>query len=427
MYLPPSLLALLGGLVVTSACWAQPEQPKAEPPTDWIEPATGHRVIRLSRDPGTASLYFHQNPYTATGDKMFVTTANGLATIDLTTLGVSPPKVEPIGTGRAGSPIVGRKTRQVFYVRGGSLYATHLDTKATREVTKLPAGLSGASGLAINADETLLASTGNDPQAAERARANPGGATPPPPPGSRGGPRSMCLFTVDVKTGDVKKIHYDTAWLNHTQFSPTDSTQILFCHEGTWDDVNRIWTIRADGTGRKLMHRRTMPNEIAGHEFFGHDGTMVWYDLQTPRSKEFWLAGVNLKTGERIRYPIERRHWSVHYNQSHDGKLFAGDGGGPNSVANRTPRPESKTLSPPGNGQWIYLFTPRPDQYETIQVENETVKVGRLDTERLVDLSKHDYRLEPNLTFTPDNKWIVFRANMHGATHTYAVEVRKSK
>src|SRR5262249_28481893 len=28
-----------------------------EPPTDWIEPATGHRVIRLSRDPGTASFY----------------------------------------------------------------------------------------------------------------------------------------------------------------------------------------------------------------------------------------------------------------------------------------------------------------------------------------------------------------------------------
>jgi oligogalacturonide lyase len=30
------------------------------------------------------------------------------------------------------------------------------------------------------------------------------------------------------------------------------------------------------------------------------------------------------------------------------------------------------------------------------------------------------------VTFTPDAKWIVFRSNMHGAVHTYAVEVAKA-
>src|SRR5262245_13393928 len=154
-------------LVLTCASlWASASD---EPPTDWIEPATGHRVIRLSRDPGTASLYFHQNPYTEKGDKMFVTLQGGLGTIDLTTLGVSPPKVEKIADGKAGSPIVGKKTRTVYYVKGGGIYGTHLDTGATREVVKLPSGLSGASGLAINADETLLASTGSDPKARELA------------------------------------------------------------------------------------------------------------------------------------------------------------------------------------------------------------------------------------------------------------------
>jgi len=43
-----------------------------------------------------------------------------------------------------------------------------------------------------------------------------------------------------------------------------------------------------------------------------------------------------------------------------------------------------------------------------------------------VDLSNHDYRLEPNLTFTPDAKWIVFVSNMHGANHVYAVEVERN-
>ena len=42
-------------------------------PTEWIDPDTGHRVIRLSREPGTASLYFHQNAYSADGKKLVVT------------------------------------------------------------------------------------------------------------------------------------------------------------------------------------------------------------------------------------------------------------------------------------------------------------------------------------------------------------------
>jgi hypothetical protein len=53
------------------------------PPKEWVDPATGHRVVRLSDESGTASLYFHQNPYTASGDKMVVTTREGLATIHL--------------------------------------------------------------------------------------------------------------------------------------------------------------------------------------------------------------------------------------------------------------------------------------------------------------------------------------------------------
>ena len=55
------------------------------------------------------------------------------------------------------------------------------------------------------------------------------------------------------------------------------------------------------------------------------------------------------------------------------------------------------------------------------------IGLGKLTVEKLVDLSKHDYRLEPNVTITPDNKWVVFRSNMHGPTHVYAVEVAKQK
>jgi oligogalacturonide lyase len=44
-------------------------------------------------------------------------------------------------------------------------------------------------------------------------------------------------------------------------------------------------------------------------------------------------------------------------------------------------------------------------------------------------MAKHDYRLEPNVTFSPDMKWIIFRSNMFGPTqvHVFAVEIARAK
>ena len=107
----------------------------------------------------------------------------------------------------------------------------------------------------------------------------------------------------------------------------------MFCHEGPWHKVDRIWTIRTDGTALTKIHTRTMNMEIAGHEFFSADGKTIWYDLQTPRGENFWLAGYELATARRTWYHLQRDEWSVHFNVSADGKLFAGDGGDDEMVA----------------------------------------------------------------------------------------------
>jgi oligogalacturonide lyase len=61
----------------------------------------------------------------------------------------------------------------------------------------------------------------------------------------------------------------------------------------------------------------------------------------------------------------------------------------------------------------------------TLPNSKELIKPGYFKAEKLVNLAKHNYRLEPNVTFTPDMKWIVFRSNMFGPTHVFAVEVAK--
>src|SRR3954466_3319534 len=88
-------------------------------PREWIDPDTGHRVIRLSDQPGSASLYFHQNPYTPDGKKLLITIPNGLATVDLKTR-----RIEQIVEGRVNVIVAGHKTGAIYYTRQGVVYAT---------------------------------------------------------------------------------------------------------------------------------------------------------------------------------------------------------------------------------------------------------------------------------------------------------------
>src|SRR5262245_25682022 len=253
------------------------------PPREWLE-SSGHRVIRLSESPGSSSFYFHQNAYTATGDKMVFSTPGGLSTVDLKTR-----KVELLVEGRASSVVVGRKTRQVFYMKEDTVYATNIDTRQTRVIVKMRELRSG-SGLTVNADETMLGGS----------YVVRGSGPPVQPPAPNNSPAlaaaresslearwaarlPMALYTIGISTGEVKDFYHSDDWLNHVQFSPTDRTLMMFCHEGPWHKVDRIWTIRTDGTELRKIHTRTMDMEIAGHEFFSADGKTIWYDLQTTK------------------------------------------------------------------------------------------------------------------------------------------------
>lgn len=392
------LTFFVAALISGAALAQQPTTPKSTAPSlrdEWIDADTGHRVVRLSRIPGASeSFYFHQNAFTSEGDKMVFQNTDG-GSNRLVVLDWKTRKIEPLTQGPAAGGVVSRHSRKVYYSRFGTLLSTHLDTRETRTITRL--GFRGGAST-VNADDTLLAGSFTEP----------GG-----PSIDRSGPRSewfdktfeakrpMWLFTVAIDGGKTNAFYREEAWLSHLQFSPTDPTLLMFCHEGPWHKLDRIWTIRTDGTGLKLMHKRTMPMEIAGHEFWSPDGKTIWFDLQTPRGEKFFLTGVDVATGKETRYPVKRDEWSVHFNISWDQILFAGDGGAANMVAHAE------------NGKWIYLFTPQAD--------------GTLRSEKLVNMSKHDYKLEPNVNFTPDGKWIVFRGNFDGVAQVYAIEVAKAR
>jgi oligogalacturonide lyase len=394
-----------------SVCGVLFGQSSGEPPTSWIDPDTGHRVVRLTKEPNSASLYFNQNGYTADHKKMVYTTPEGISVLNLET-----HEAKAVVTGRVRIVVTGHKTQNVYYIRGEAVYGTDVDTLVTKQIAKLPPRASIAT---VNADETLLAGTYIEGDG--RDYAGPSGPQQLDQPKSKGQMMEerlaahlpMAMFTVDARTGEVKVIHRATDWLNHLEFNPVDPTLLMFCHEGPWHKVDRIWTMRTDGSRIQLIHKRTMAFEIAGHEFWSGDGKTLWYDLQTPRSEVFWLAGYNFETGQRTWYHMERNEWSIHFNVSADGKLFCGDGGDPGQVAKAK------------DGEWIYLFRPQMVGAPGMLNEKDFVQAGVLHSEKLVNMSKHNYRLEPNVSFTPDQKWVVFRSNMFGATYAFAVEVER--
>lgn len=406
-------MRILLPLLICAGAFAQ-----GEPPKEWTDPDTGHRVIRLTGEPGSASLYFNQNGYTPDGKKLVYTTPNGISAFDLQT-----HATKKIVEGRVRIIEVGHKTQSVFYTKAGAVFITDIDTLATREIGSLP---ERSSVVTVNADETLLAGTYTEAQGpsgnayaspvrpAQSEQSHP--LDQPPNKGQMMEQRlaahiPMGMFVMNTKTGETKTIHKSTDWLNHLLFSPTDPTLLMFCHEGPWHKVDRIWTIRADGSQITKIHTRTMTMEIFGHEFWSADGKTIWYDLQTPRGEDFWLAGYNVDTQQRTWYHLQRNEWSIHFNVTRDGKLFCGDGGDPGQVAHAP------------DGEWIYLF--RPELIPDRDAVKTPITPGVLRAEKLVNMSKHNYKLEPNVSFSPDSRWVIFRSNMFGPTYVFAVEVAR--
>ena len=77
----PLLIAI--AIFCTAAAHAQTNSA-----TEWIDRDTGHRVVQLSTEPGSESLYFNLNPFTPDGKRMVITTSNGISLVNLETRAV---------------------------------------------------------------------------------------------------------------------------------------------------------------------------------------------------------------------------------------------------------------------------------------------------------------------------------------------------
>ena len=437
-------------LLPISRGYAQQPTPDGKiPPKSWVDPTTGHRVFRLTDEPNSTGFYFNNNAFSPDGSMMIYTAPDGIHVLELasrkTRLLVSnPPRPageDPMTRYHAGvhAIVVGHKTPSIFYSQMDQSTKLNVLYKAdmvTGAITKLVALPQGATGVAtVNADETLAAGTMNDgPAVAPEYGANRVSATGTPqrqPTGAGSGTlvqpegkgemmerrlasrQPLILFTINLQTGKMTTLLHSTDWVNHLLFSPADPTLLMYCHEGPWQKVDRIWTIHTDGTQNTLIHHRIFAQEIAGHEFWGIDGKTIWYDWQPIKGQDFYLGGYDVATHRRRAFHMERNSWSIHFNVDGDEGLFTGDGGDPGQVA-KAP-----------DGEYIELFHPEMVKVDGINTP-QLIQPGIFRTEHLVNMSKQNYKLEPNVRFSPDHKLVIFTGNMFGPSYVFGVETEKA-
>lgn len=393
---------LLFAIALTAKAQSVMETGGQKMPDEWIDKDTGHKVMRLVRREGTnASFYFNNFPFfpqkEGKGDLMvfYGGTANGnqLFTVNLKTLETHQLTNKAKVSGEMACP----KTREAFYQTGDSVFAVNVDNYKTRLIYVFSADFKGRVGT-VNADGTYLACV---KAAGEQEREIYAKYPEKHDYFNRiyDAHIQHTLYALSVKDKSLKQIHQENEWTNHLLFSPTDPNVLSYCHEGPWEKVDRIWNINIKTGDNQLLHKRTMVNEIAGHEFFSPLGNTEWFDLQKPKGQTFFLAGINMKTHQENRvYEMDRNEWSIHFNVSKDEQTFCGDGGDKGQVA-KAP-----------DGMWIYLFKPDGKRFKS---------------EKLVNMKNHNYKLEPNVHFSPDEKWIIFRANFEGSEQVYAVEIAK--
>jgi oligogalacturonide lyase len=432
-------------LFTTLAAFAQAP---ATPPQTWVDKDTGHRVWRLTPEPNSTGFYFNNNAYSPDGTMMIYTAPDGIHVLDLPTrktrlLVPNPPHrtdEDPMTRyrGNVHAIVVGHKTPSIFFskidpaTKANTIYKADMHTG---EVTKLATLPQGAPGVAtINADETLAAGTMNDgPPVAPEYGANavsPTG-TPRTPTGANSGTlvqpenkgqmmerrlasrQPLILYTINLQTGKITNLLHSTDWVNHLLFSPADPTLLMYCHEGPWQKVDRIWTIRTDGSQNTLIHHRIFAMEIAGHEFWGIDGKTLWYDWQPIKGQDFYLAGYDIGTHRRRAFHMDRNEWSIHFNVTADESLFTGDGGDPGQVA-KAP-----------DGEYIELFHPQMIKVDGINTP-DLIQPGIFHAEHLVNMAQHNYKLEPNVRFSPDKSLVIFTSNMFGPSYVFGVETAKT-
>jgi len=215
-------------------------------------------------------------------------------------------------------------------------------------------------------------------------------------------PRSV-LMRVDVQEGVAEALYGETEWYSHVSISPTDPHVVLFCHEGPWLLVQRMWIVRADTEQVWPLLETERLLQQCGHEYFTATGTVVTQYAERDSVADTTWRHANVLMN--VDGSNERRYWydgwqPMHVQTSHaEETLMVGDCG-----------QRSERDDPEAQAMLVLVRL-----------------VG--DRSVITPLCRHDSSWKaqgshPHPVFWPDDRWVVFSSDRGGRCNVYRAEVK---
>lgn len=282
-----------------------------------VDAKTGVTITALTTSPASDDKIYQTHPQWTADGKYIIFRSNRAAEGRTQAFALNEMTGEIIqltdgpGTG-TGSLNVARKSNKLYFFRGGrgepatlielnlvALFADSLASKLKdpasyeRVIMTMPAGLRESGGFSLDADEKVayvgvrLPSPGGNPGGPSA----PGGnqTIPQAPPGgnqtgsqAQGGNQARPqgrppgqpipqvpsgIRSIDLQTGELKTVIDTPFTMGHVQANPWVSGEILYCQETGGDAPQRMWFVRADGTGNQPLYKET-PDEWVTHEIW---------------------------------------------------------------------------------------------------------------------------------------------------------------
>ena len=185
-----------------------------------------------------------------------------------------------------------------------------------RQIGVLPAEHKGAGGFDIDADESAAYFGVRFEDGPPR---EPGKPIPQVPSG---------IAAVDLKTGEYRIVLRTPFLMGHVQVNPWAAGEIIYCNETGGDAPQRIWTVRADGTGNRPIFKEADTDWVT-HEVVVDKDTLVFNLMgHTPelRKRPTGIMAINLRTDEVTPLgQITRGQGFWHSQATPDGRWAVGD------------------------------------------------------------------------------------------------------
>jgi oligogalacturonide lyase len=287
--------------------------------------ASGRTVWRLtSRQAVNHGPYFYNSPLTQDGRRIvFGSDRTGLEQLYM----VEWPSgaIIQLTNGAnvcAHNAVLAPRGAEVFFFDGPELHAVALASFRERALAALPEGLTLASPPSISSDGQLLAyCCFRKPDVGSLSGWQAFGPTFEAKPRTE-----IWVAPIDGSGGQL--VHAEDCWLGHPQFRPGDNNTLIYCHEGPWDRVERIWTIAVDGSKRpRCLRPQKVGQELIGHEYFTRDGAALVYAWcrggQSGKVPAHAVRMLDLVTGNE-RVVFEGRQVN-HFSSNADNSLIVAD------------------------------------------------------------------------------------------------------